>query len=221
MKSRLLFSILTILFVFPLLSFGQAKSVTKEVFDAAVDAAHAKTEKKIRIETVFEKRYENGALTTTLNLTKECLPPTKSRWVYLETTGNTVERTEIIYIGDSEYRRIDKGAWVKNNSESREIILEIDSSDDKSETKYFFEEIKEGGETYQVYSSSTVNPLDEQETFFSEYKVWIKNGLLYKKTDDTSTNTRENVDSTSVTTYDYSPKPFKIAAPVLVKKKKS
>jgi hypothetical protein len=219
MKSRLLLPFLTILFVFPVLSLGQAKAVTKKVFDAAVDAAHAKTEKKIRIETVFEKRYEDGALKTTVNLTQEYLPPAKSRWIYLETTGNTVERTEIIYIGASEYRRINEGAWVKNGSESREIILDVGA--DQSVTKYFFEEIKEGAETYQVYSSSTVNRLDENETFFSEYKVWIKNGLLYKKTDETSTNTRENVESTSVTTYDYSPKPFKIVAPVLAKKKKS
>jgi hypothetical protein len=219
MKSRMLFSVLTILFVFPALSFGQAKSITKKVFDAAVDAAHAKTDKKIRIETMLEKRYENGALTTTVDLTQEYLPPAKSRWVYLETTGNTVERTEIIYIGDSEYRRIDKGAWKKAGGDRREIILDIGS--DKSVSKYFFEEIKEGGETYQVYSSSTVNPLNENETYFSEYKVWIKNGLLYKKTDNTSLNTRENVESTSVTTYDYSPKPFKIAAPVLRKRRKS
>ena len=171
---------------------------------------------------MVEKRYEDGTLTTTVNLTQDYLPPDKSRWVFLETTGNTVERTEIIYIGDFEYRKIDQGAWVKTNMKSGEGRMDIPprAAEDKSVKKYSLEEIKEGKETYRVYSISTVNPLNENTTYYSEYKVWIKNGLIYKTTDESSLNRRENVNSTFVTTYDYNPKKFKIVAPLMGRKRK-
>jgi hypothetical protein len=95
------------------------------------------------------------------------------------------------------------------------------SGEDKSVSEYSFERVKEGTQTFQVYTVSTVNPLNENETFYSVYKVWIKDGLVFKTNDATSVNDAKNIESISVATYDYKPKKFTIAAPVLPKKRKS
>jgi hypothetical protein len=226
MKKRRSFWGALSIFLFLSAASGQPKAITEKAYEAAVGAARSKTEQKVRVEITIEKNFENGALLQTTHLTQEYLPPgRRERWVFIETAGKNVTTTEIIYLGDTEYRRTNGGLWMKTDTTSgdgeRKEIVSVEKERSGSDSKYSVETVREDGQVYQVYTKSTVDKLDAETTYLSEYNIWIRDGLIYKVTDVLSLNESRNVESTSITTFDYSPKKFEIKAPVAGKKTKS
>ncbi|HEY0458509.1 MAG TPA: hypothetical protein VGC97_05105 [Pyrinomonadaceae bacterium] len=211
--------------------FGQAKSISEKEYGTTSKEAQSKTDKKIRRETTVETDYRNGKLTRTETISQDYLPPDKSKWLVLEGKGLRISgKTELIYIGDFEYRKENDGAWVKRNlkpktngkSDDEDTGLGGGTSEDgdsqgftaiveKTIDEYSLEEIKENNELFRVLTKLSVN---EQKTETNEYKIWInKNGLITKTTSNIEIKPARMV-LTSTATIDYNIQKPKIEAPI-------
>jgi hypothetical protein len=207
------FVLLIALLILPSVLLGQAKSITKEAYNSALNEAEAKTEKQIRKRVSIQKIYGNGEVLTTLTSTSEYLPPDKSRWLAVEDRGYMIKRIEVFTIGNFEYRKEDNGAWVKRERFDGESYgLSGGAGIDDSTREYFIEEAKIGKEKFQVLIEKQV---DAGKTSFNESKTWInKKGFISKKTSTNSSIEFKNINSSIEITYDYNIKPPKIEAPI-------
>jgi hypothetical protein len=235
-KLRLPF-ILAIVFLNAALIFGQGKPISAKEYDALEKAAWAKTEKKIRKKSTVDNQYLGEKLLRTHTLEQEYLPPGSSKWLSVIKSGEgELIKTELIYIGDSEYRKKNGGAWSIKDLKSRtddeaglggsgespdEIgidydrgrqAFEVSENLGENETeKYFLEEQTVEKKTYKVITKLNA---DDAKKVFSEYRIWInKEGLIYKFTSSFK-STSFNVLYTSISTYDYTIPTPKIEAPV-------
>lgn len=224
-KYNLYFTLSILILTCPLLSCGQNKSVTKEIsshakesksvskeeYDSIFEAAKASVEKKIRKVTAIDSQYVNNSVVTT---TQEFLPPDKSKWLVVDKSGNLVRQTEIIYIGNLEYRKENNSNWVMRNlkSNSEKGNMEFTAKKEESTKEYSIEEIKIDNESFRVLTAKTLNP---QKTLFLVYKVWIdKEGLIFKEESKISSGRIDNLLTSTVTNYDYALKDVKIEAPI-------
>lgn len=196
-----------------LTSFAQAKSISEEVYETVTKKAESETHKSIRTENTVETNYKNGVLISTSNLVKEYLPPDKFKELVSSNRGNVLKKTEMIFVGDFKYEKTNDGEWIKSSDKSGSGIYVGTVSVEKNEMKndYWFEVVKEGKNKFQIYTVSIVHSLGTAMAYY-ENKTWIKDGLIYKKTMDTSFGTRKNVIYKSITDYNYNPN-IKIDAP--------
>jgi len=208
------FILLIAVSVFPLVIFGQTKSITRENYLSALKEAETKTEKEIRKEVSIQKLYANGEITRTLTNTTEHLPPDRSRWLGITAEGNSVGRIEQILVGNFYYRKENEGEWVKRavvDDEGIGLGGGFGGTDD-STREYFIEEAKIGKEKFQVLIEKTVN---FNKTYFDERRIWIsKKGLIFKEAATTSFMELKNIVSSIDVVYDYKVKPAKIEPPV-------
>jgi len=224
-KYNLYLSLLILVFVYPLPSCSQNKSVTKEIkpviekselitketYDSIFKEATANVDKRIRKVITTDTRYVNNSVET---ITQEFLPPDKSKWLVVNKSGNSVTQIEIIYIGDLEYRKENNGDWIKRNlkANSKGGGIDIISRKEEITKEYSIEETKIDNEFFRVLTAKTVNP---PKTFFQVYKVWIdKMGLIYKEESKISSGRIDNLLTSSITNYDYTLKDVKIEAPI-------
>lgn len=210
---RQFFLLPAILLIFSYTLFGQPKPITAKEYETLRKAALAKTEKKIRRETTADTQYVGGQLTRTMSLVQEYLPPDKSRWLFIETEAGETTTTELIYLGDVEYRKENGKAWVKRNlkGDNDENSVGLTARIEKATEEYFAGETTLDGATYKVLIKKTVNG---KKTIFNQSEVWInREGLIHKTTSNIKI-TDANMVLSSIVTYDYKPKPFNIVAPI-------
>ena len=67
------------------------------MFDSIIKEAQANVDKKTRKVVVSETRNITDSTPVKVIITQEFLPPDKSKWMVVETRGNNIEQTEIIY----------------------------------------------------------------------------------------------------------------------------
>lgn len=227
-KSILYFSLLILLSIFSLISCGQSKAnisenksiisgkkiITEEEYDLIRKEAQANVDKRIRRVTHNEIRNIIGSAPVKVNIIQDFLPPNKSKWMVEETTENGVKRTEIIYIGDVEYRKENNNDWVMRNLNSKNTDdgPDIIAKKDESNKEFTIEDTKIENEPYRILTSKTVTP---QSKILTENRIWInKEGLIYKEESKSGLGGLGNLLSSSTTNYVYTVKDVEIEAPI-------
>lgn len=226
----MIFIFLILFFTFPNIACGQKDisnsesktdsnkqtKITEEEYETIRKQAQTEVGKRTRRVIRNEIRNIVGSTPVYVKFTQDFLPPDKSKWIVEEKRGNDTETTEIIYIGDFEYRKEHGKGWVARNlkSKSSDSGMGFSAKEKREEnTKEFLEgEIDIDGATYRVLISKTV---DQQNKVVSVNKMWIdKNGLIYKEESKSGIGTLENLLFFSTTDFDYTTKDVKIEAPI-------
>jgi hypothetical protein len=198
--------------------FAQVKTLTKEQYDSAISDALAKGNKIPKREVFATKNYSNNKLVSTTTITSENLPPDKSRWLTLTEKDNVVTyRYESVKIGDTEFKKTDKGDWEKidlNNNSSNQGILRSSAVLDTKELKQFLlMDAVLDNQPVKLYLSYEVL-LIEQRLIFLDERTWINaDGLIVKAVTKVSNTVPEVITSQTVNSYEYNPKDLKIEAP--------
>lgn len=197
--------------------FSQSKTITEEEYRLMEKATHEKMSKIPRREITVTKTYVKKQLVKTRTLTQEYLPPERSRWEFItKENGAMTERLQIIYIGDSEYRKEGDNPWKakdpnkpnvgggdrrgKEIENMKQYIVFNSTLDNKPVTLYSY---------YRVYNwGKTLN--------FFDLRIWVDSEELIVKTESTSSDIfPDNVTSSISSTYEYNPKGIKpIEAPI-------
>jgi hypothetical protein len=103
---------------------AQTSPISAAEFERIISAAYAKTATRPRRETTNAKKFLEGRVIEEELTTQDFSPPDKERWLILARTPEKNTRIEVVYIGNTEYRREDKNPWTK-----------VDDSDPKNEIK--------------------------------------------------------------------------------------
>ena len=226
----MIFILLVLFLIFPIISCGQnetvkneiktdsskLKKITKEEYETIRKKAQSEVNKKTRRVVHNEIRNNIGSTSVSVivKITQDFLPPDKSKWFVEEKSENKTETTEIIYIGDAEYRKENSKNWIMRNNKSNnpdDGIGFTAKSEEKSE-EFTSGEIEIDGEMYRFLISKTVY---SQSKISSINKIWINNSnLIYKEESRNWIGNFDNVLSFSITTYDYEVKDLKIEAPI-------
>jgi len=201
------FAISIAVLILPLIVFGQTKSVTREEYYSAENAAESKTDKQLRRKISIWTSYENGRVDAITKSTFEFVPPDSSRWVDVATKGAKVETIEQITIGKAVYRRENGGQWSKRTKDSDGFGF---GGGEILTGEYFIESERIGKEKLQVLREKIAN---YNNTFFDEKRTWINSKGLIVKTLSTTSRGQTLVSRNDVT-YDYKAKPAKIVAPI-------
>lgn len=216
---RKLFYIFLFTVALAISSFGQAKSISGAEYETAVYGAFDTSAKLPRKTVSVRRQYESGTISKNVEIINESLPPDNSRRLIIEKIGDVVTETEIILLKDIEYRRENKGRWVKQDLSKLKGGFKLGSEITNSESEHSVEEVAVGNEKLRVFSIQTQRGRAGNITF-DERQTFIDNkGLIRKVTGRVSKNTRDNLFSDEVTTFEYNPK-IKINAPVTTKKTK-
>ena len=199
-------------------AYGQKKSISQEEYTTAVEKARDNTDEFNRKTVTVRTHYAGKTVTETEEIVIEFLPPNKSKWLVTETKGNGVTKTDIIYLGDIEYRRINGADWVRRDRNSGGGFG-VTGTEVKNKKEYFAEEIEVGKERIKIFSIITIYDLGAASDYI-EYKTYIDSkNLIQKITSIISRDAPANITSNEVTTYEYNPKSIKIEAPVIRKSK--
>ena len=94
----------------------QSREISSEEFTKARTAAYEKINQYNRRVTGKTEAFSmtDGKTQESATFLEERILPDKRRMIITETTGKTTKTTEIIKIGNYEYRRNDNGDWTKN-----------------------------------------------------------------------------------------------------------
>jgi hypothetical protein len=199
--------------------FAQVKTLAKEPYDSAISDALAKGNKIPKREIFVTKNYSNKKLISTTTITRENLPPDKSRWrTVTEKDGVVSYLYESIKIGDTEYKKTDKGDWEKidlNNESSNQGILKSSAILDTKELKQFLVmDATLDNQPVKFYLSYEVMILDQRMIFLDD-RTWINaDGFIVKSSTTVSNTLPDIITSQTLKSYEYNPKDLKIEAPV-------
>lgn len=211
---RKLFYIFLFIAALAFSSFGQAKSISGAEYQAAVDGAFETSAKLPRKMVSVRRQYKSGTISKTVENIIESLPPDNSRQLIIEKEGKVITETEIILLKNIEYRRVNKGRWVKQDLNKLKGGFKLGSININPESEHSVEEVTVGNEKLRVFSVQTMHGAAGNIIYY-EWQTFIDNkGLIRKATSKVSQSTTDNLFSDEVTTYEYNPKNLKITAPV-------
>ena len=228
MKNRMLFILLILFLIFPVISCGQKetaknenknntskpKKITEQEYENIRKQVQSEVDKKIRRITTNEIRNNVGSKSVIVKITQDFLPPDRSKWIIQEKSENKIETTEIIYMGDAEYRKENGKDWLMRNTKSNNSDngSGFTAKGEEKNKEFTSGEIEIDGEIYRILVSKTVN---SQIKIVSVNKIWInKNNLIYKEESRSWIGSFDNVISFSTSDYDYDVKDIKIEAPI-------
>jgi hypothetical protein len=199
--------------------FAQVKTLTKEQYDSAISDALAKGNKIPKREIFVTKNYSNKKPVSTTTITRENLPPDKSRWLTVTEKGGVITyQYESIKIGDTEYKKTDKGGWEKidlNNESSNQGVLRAPALLDTKELKQFLVmDATLDNQAVKFYISYEVMVINQRMIFLDE-RTWINaDGFIVKSATTVSDTLPDIITSQTLKSYEYNPKDLKIEAPV-------
>lgn len=216
MKTGKLFYIFLSVVALAVSSPAQEKTITEEEFEAAVKGGISKMEKLPRKIVTRRTEYKSGVVSEIRETVMEHLPPDKFRLLITVKEGDAVRKTEIISLKNAEYLRENGGKWVKRESDDgiggfgggRGV------SNIKLENSYSVEEAESGNKRIKIFTNYTTLDMVARQ-IYTERKTFIDDqGLIRKVTTRVSHDTKENVYSDEVITYEYNPKNLQIVAPI-------
>ena len=196
---------------------NEKKIVSEKEYKLTLEQSQENVKKVIRRETTDGIVKPVGAEQVKTTIIEEFLPPDKSKRILTETDDKGENKTEIIYIGDVEYRKETDENWTKivsnkSKSDGNGITVKKQESSNDNKKEFLIEEIKIDGEFYRVLIQKYSNA---QGTLFGENKVWInKEGLIVKESFQTSLGRIDNLIESRITKYDYTIEDLKIEAPI-------
>lgn len=207
-KRNLLFIVMLILCV-AYDAEGQTVSIRKDEFDKALSAGLAKTATRHRRETTNAKKFRDSKVVEEELTTQDFSPPDKERWLILARSGDKNTRVEIVYVGDVEYRREDKGQWKivdKADPKNQIIGLESVKNGAKPAIAYTREDKSLDGMRVQIFV--------ERSTFQTRRITLDAYGYILDLEESVSEGATNNLVYTSRLSIVYSEHPIFIEAPI-------
>ncbi|MEZ5345126.1 MAG: hypothetical protein R2681_06160 [Pyrinomonadaceae bacterium] len=208
------FIVLLYLVLFSSVSLGQEAEISKDEFFSAVnnatDKASATNRRIIRTSVI----YSDGKIVGEERETIEYILPDKRRSLVIEKKDGKETSIEKISIGDAKFIKQNGGKWENVDESGKRSIIALTRGPEPKYTHTFLvrELKKQNGKHYIL---NVVRESGDSKTYSSETYLINNAGVLKEIITIFSKETKENIYSNAVETYEYDPKDLKIEAPVI------
>jgi hypothetical protein len=217
MKRKITFSLLPPLILGAFVcAHAQTSSISAAEFEKVTSAAYAKTATRPRRETTNAKKFLEGRVVEEELTTQDFSPPDKERWLILARTPEKNTRIEVVYIGNTEYRREDKNPWTKvGDSDPKNEIKTLLTSSGKPRgtATYSKEDLTKDGMRLQVFREKYGTPYSALGSRTRTFMLDAYGYILYVD-ESISEGTPQVVTYSSSLSVVYSTHPIIIEAPI-------
>lgn len=201
--------------LFTISIFPQAKEISFEESQKQLVTAFKKENKgKSRVFLKYEY-FDNGKLSSkTETVTEADALTDKLRVVRTITTGERIERFELIRVKEIFYCRKNSAAWEKSNEWCEKEEYNVSNTGEEESSKYTVEETKFNAQNAKLYRQYIIRTDGKTKTFW-DYKFWVSaNGFILRREIEEGSLNPQTVSNKMTETREYNVRNIKIVAPM-------
>ena len=204
--------------------FSQQKVITSEEYHQPYREALAKIFDVSWRFVAKREFYEDGKLSSSVDVTDKFLVPDKRHYLRVEQSVNRINKVEIFRLGGNWYCKTNDGDWKKSESwcASRLSALSniVGVKFTVEETEFNNQKVKLYQE-HTFYKNALTSNKEKGGTSYWNSKYWLNSeGLILRRESKNALLNPGRVYEQQIESYEYNPNNLKIEAPELSEKVK-